>query len=155
MRPAHNRLPGLRGHSDLITTLKSQQHLLGCRRKGLSPGSNPPEQQSLTPSPEREGGQRPSICQPPHTGTEGANILPPNSVRSGVGRDSMERRDDGEEESRDLQSFTHIICRMESLLMGPTHKQHHTSTKTSIWRKAHLKSLSIQPLANINSSQVL
>lgn len=40
---------------------------VGVKEKGLLAGFNPPKLGSLTLSPEREGGQEPSICQPPCT----------------------------------------------------------------------------------------
>lgn len=44
---------------------------VGVREKGLLAGFNPPKLGSLTLSPVREGGQQPSICQPPCTGLRG------------------------------------------------------------------------------------
>lgn len=44
---------------------------VGVQEKGLLAGSNPPKLGSLTLSPVREGGQQPSICQPPCTGLRG------------------------------------------------------------------------------------
>lgn len=44
---------------------------VGVREKGLLAGFNPPKLESLTLSPVREGGQQPSICQPPRTGLRG------------------------------------------------------------------------------------
>lgn len=44
---------------------------VGVQEKGLLAGFNPLKLGSLTLSPVREGGQQPSICQPPCTGLQG------------------------------------------------------------------------------------
>lgn len=63
--------PGARRALRFDNHIKVPATSVGAREKGPLAGFNPPKLGSLTLSPVREGGQQPSICQPPRAGLPG------------------------------------------------------------------------------------